>query len=120
MSSANNPIRVTVALLGVSFVLLGFCFMLKTLTIPIPPLWLSAILMIIGLTMIAPSDPKLQIGFGFLFLISGTLLALKSVEIISDTVLRYSLGGFLAFAGVLLIIYSVVGGTPKTSNNPDP
>ena len=113
MNNASNPIRILVALFGMCLVLFGFCLLIKVITLPIPPLWISAILMIIGLTMLGPSEPKLQIIFGVLLFGSGTFMALRAINIITRPWVQYGLGGLLVIGGVILVTYSVMGGTPK-------
>ncbi len=118
MNSASGPIRILVALFGVCLILLGFCLVAELLTIPLPPLWVSAIVMIAGLTMLGPSEPRLQIIFGLLFFGIGTFLSLRSINIITKPWLQYGLGAGLILGGVTMITYSVTGGTSK-QDHPD-
>lgn len=113
MNSAGSPIRILVALFGVCLVLLGFCLLIRVFTMPLPPLWVSAICMIAGLAMLGPSEPRLQNVFGLVFLGTGTFLAFRSIDIITRPWLQYGLGTVLTLGGVALILISVVGGTRK-------
>jgi hypothetical protein len=121
MDHAKSPVRILVTLLGVCLIIAGCCLLFKVFTLPLPPLWVSAIFMIIGLTLIAPSDPKLQITIGILLLGTGTFAALRTIDIITKPWVQYGLGGFLIFVGVALILNVVMGGTqngtaPKNTN----
>lgn len=63
--------------------------------------------------MLGPSEPKLQIVFGALLFGSGTFMALRAIDIITRPWIQYGLGSLLIIGGVILITYSVIGGTPK-------
>jgi hypothetical protein len=92
MNSAYGPIKILLVLFGVCLILLGFCMLIGAVNAPIPPLWVSAIFMIAGLSMLGPSQPRLQNIFGIVFLASGTFLAFRAINIITTPWLRYGLG----------------------------
>lgn len=116
MSGAASSIQILKALLDVGFIVLGVCLLVQIISIPEPPLWLSTIFAIVGLTILEPSGPKLQISFGFLFLGLGAFTMLRTIDIITEPWLQYGLGSLLILVGVVQIIYSVRGGTPQNTS----
>jgi len=98
---------------------LGVCVLLGVFAIPIPPLWASAIFMIAGLSMLGPSEPRLQNIVGLVLLSTGTLLAFRAITIITTPWLRYGLGAVFVLGGFGLILHSVIGGTPKQEKPED-
>lgn len=110
--------RKVLKILFSSFVLLfGLLLISNILKLPSVPLWLSAITMIIGLTILSPSLSIWSISLGVILCCFGAFTVLRTIEIITQPWIRYGLGGSLALFGVVQIIYSVKGGT---FDKPDP
>lgn len=110
MGNASSTVTLLTVVFGLCLVLFGFCLLTALVTIPMPPLWLSVVATIVGLTMIGPSEPKLQIGFGFLFFGLGAFTGLRTLDVITKPWLKYGLGASLLLIGVITIIYSAIGG----------
>lgn len=111
MGSTSTIATVSTLLFSVCLIIGGVSLFIDIVSLPIPPLWLSAIAMIVGLTLIWPSEPKTHIIVGLAFFIFGTSTVLGALDIIDQAWLQYGLGTCLFLLGVLLIIYSVRGGT---------
>lgn len=118
MGNTSSTVTLFTVVFSLCLVLFGFCLLTKLVTVPLPPLWLSVVATIAGLTMISPSEPKLQISFGFLFFGLGAFTGLRTLDVITEPWLRYGLGASLLLIGVVMIIYSAIGGARSTPQNP--
>lgn len=117
MGSTSTIATVSTLLFSVCLVIGGVFLFIDIISLPIPPLWLSAIAMIVGLTLTWPSEPKTYIIVGLAFFISGTNMVLGALEIVDRSWLQYGLGVCLFLLGVLLVIHSVRGGAQSKYNN---
>jgi membrane-bound ClpP family serine protease len=118
MIHSSSTLDILKIFLGVLLILLGFCLLISVITLPRPDLWVSAIAMIVGLTMLSPSEPKTQIVIGLGFFAVGAFTALRTLDIITRPWLQYGLGGFLFLLGVTLIIHSAIGGAQHKQETP--
>lgn len=118
MGNTSSTVTLLTVVFGLCLVLSGFCLLTKLVSVPLPPLWLSVIAAIAGLTMTGPSEPKLQISFGFLFFGLGAFTGLRTLDVITMPWLQYGLGASFLLIGVVMIIYSAIGGARNTPQNP--
>lgn len=118
MVHSSSTVDILKIFLGVGLILLGFCLFFDIIRLPRPALWISAIAMIAGLTMLDPSAPKPQIISGLGFFGLGTFTALRTLDIITRPWLQYGLGGLLFLLGVAFIIHSATGGARHKQETP--
>lgn len=114
-SSAANLARITA---GILLAALGICLTVALIQPPVPPLWASAISMIIGLTILYPSAPIMQQLSGVGFFGAGVFVALRTLDIIGRDWIQYGLGVFLFLLGVTILFYRAIGG--RRTKHPDP
>lgn len=118
MGSNSTIATVSTLLFSVCLIIGGACLVVDIVSMPLPPLLLSAIAMIIGLTLTWPSEPKTHIVIGLAFFSFGVCTALGTLDIIDRSWLQYGLGVCLFLLGVTLIIYSARGGAQSEYNSP--
>lgn len=118
MRDASSAASLARIIVGILLAALGICLITAFFQLPTPPLWVSAISMIVGLTILYPSAPIMQQLSGIGFFGTGVFIALRTLDIITDTWIQYGLGVFLFLLGVTILFYRAIGGMRTKRQDP--
>ena len=104
-------------LLNVCLILLGLLVALGILTLPPLDFWLAVILTVAGIAIV--SVPNVFTRFiGFIVLLVGFYLVLRSLDVISIPYLQYGLGGLLILVGAVNLVRGAKGGSVHQNQTP--
>lgn len=106
----RTPLDYVRLLLNACLIIIGLLILFGIITLPVVDIWLAVILFFAGVIICASPNPALRIT-GFIILLAGLYLTLRSADIISVPVMGYLLGGLSILVGSVNLVRGASGGS---------